>query len=109
MRSATSSAQICTHDLILLPHWSRDASAARCDPFVDGFLPLGVGHLADARDDVAERTREPGRIVVNVHVADARAAADRLEEVGAPWRRRRFPGCPPRTWTGRAGSTPRSS
>src|SRR3954465_5206117 len=52
---------------------------------VDGFLPLGVGLLVDSRDDVAPRSREPGRVVVDVHVADARAAAQRLDEAGAPW------------------------
>jgi catechol 2,3-dioxygenase-like lactoylglutathione lyase family enzyme len=63
--------------------WYEQVFAVRAD--VDGFLPLGVGLLVDARDDVAPRSREPGRVVLNVHVSDARAAAQRLEESGAPW------------------------
>jgi catechol 2,3-dioxygenase-like lactoylglutathione lyase family enzyme len=54
-------------------------------PDADGFLPFGVGFLVDGRDDVAVHTLEPGRVVVDVHVHDARAAADRLTDVGAPW------------------------
>ena len=63
--------------------WYERAFAVEAD--ADGFLPLGLGLLVDARDDVAPSTVEPGRVVVNVHVADARAAADRLDQIGAPW------------------------
>jgi catechol 2,3-dioxygenase-like lactoylglutathione lyase family enzyme len=63
--------------------WYERAFAVEAD--ADGFLPLGLGLLVDARDDVAPRTREPGRVVMNVHVPDARAVADRLDELGAPW------------------------
>ena len=70
-------------DPVRLRAWYERAFAVEAD--ADGFLPFGLGLLVDARDDVAPRTREPGRVVVDVHVADARAAADRLDEVGAPW------------------------
>src|SRR5215218_9014168 len=70
-------------DPVRLRAWYERAFDVR--PDADGFLPLGVGLLVDARDDVAGRAREPGRVVVDVHVADARAAADRLTDAGAPW------------------------
>ncbi len=55
-------------------------------PDHDGFLRLGeVGVLIDARDDVADRTAEPGRVIINVHVADAKEAAGRLDELGVNW------------------------
>ena len=70
-------------DATRLRAWYEQVFGVQAD--VDGFLPLGVGLLVDARDDVAPRSREPGRVVLNVHVSDARAAAERLDEAGAPW------------------------
>src|SRR4051812_41880143 len=78
-----SSLLLGSADPARLRAWYERAFDVRAD--VDGFLPLGVGLLVDARDDVAPRTREPGRVVVDVHVADARAAADRLEAAGVAW------------------------
>ncbi len=55
-------------------------------PDVDGFLRFGeVGLLVDKRDDVADRTAEPGRVIINLHVADAKEAARRLDELGVSW------------------------
>lgn len=52
----------------------------------DGFLHLGgVGLLIDGRDDVATRTAEPARVLLNVHVADARATAGHLDSLGVEW------------------------
>jgi Glyoxalase-like domain len=53
---------------------------------VDGFLEFGhVGVLIVPRDDVLPRTQEPGRVIINVTVADARAAAARLDSLGVSW------------------------
>jgi hypothetical protein len=41
----------------------------------------GVGLLVDKRDDVAPRAVEPGRVILNLHVADAQAAARHLDEI----------------------------
>jgi predicted enzyme related to lactoylglutathione lyase len=41
--------------------------------------------LIDGRSDVAGKTREPGRVILNFHVQDARATADRLNAVGVTW------------------------
>jgi catechol 2,3-dioxygenase-like lactoylglutathione lyase family enzyme len=54
-------------------------------PDADGFLPLGPGVLIDGRDDVDPRTAEPGRVILNHHVPDIHASAQRLEELRAPW------------------------
>ncbi|MGH3467416.1 MAG: VOC family protein [Thermocrispum sp.] len=41
--------------------------------------------LIDTRDDIGDRNPEPGRLIVNIDVDDARATADRLEAAGATW------------------------
>ena len=61
---------------------------AAFDPNVnaDGFLIFGgVALLIDARDDIAEQTVEPGRVILNFHVDDADAIAARLNELGVTW------------------------
>lgn len=56
------------------------------EPDADGFLQLGhVGLLVDGRDDVAPRTAEPGRVVLNYHVPDIKEAARRLDQRGETW------------------------
>lgn len=60
------------------------ASVFGVEPNPDGFLQFGgVGVLIDERDDVAERTVEPGRVILNFHVDDIQDAADRLRMAGA--------------------------
>jgi predicted enzyme related to lactoylglutathione lyase len=44
-----------------------------------------VGLLIDGRDDVTDTNPEPGRVILNFHVDDARATADRLNEQGVKW------------------------
>jgi predicted enzyme related to lactoylglutathione lyase len=62
--------------------WYAEAFAA--EPTPDGFLVLGhVALLVDGRDDVADRPAEPARVILNFHVEDARAAAERLQALGA--------------------------
>ena len=55
---------------------------------MDGYLILRYGgfHLIiDTRSDIGERNPEPGRMILNFDVADARAVVARLEEMGAEW------------------------
>jgi predicted enzyme related to lactoylglutathione lyase len=55
-------------------------------PSNDGFLDFGgTAVLFDGRDDVTAAAREPGRVVLNFHVADALATARRLDELGVSW------------------------
>jgi predicted enzyme related to lactoylglutathione lyase len=41
--------------------------------------------LIDGRSDVADANPEPGRVVLNFHVDDARATADHLNALGVTW------------------------
>jgi catechol 2,3-dioxygenase-like lactoylglutathione lyase family enzyme len=64
--------------------WYERALGVTAD--TDGFLPLGGADLLiEARDDVAAAAAEPARLILNVHVGDARAAARRLEAAGVTW------------------------
>lgn len=53
-----------------------------------GYDILDVGgfyFLIDTRDDIGDRNPEPGRLIFNVDVDDAKAAAARFEAAGATW------------------------
>ncbi|TDC42433.1 VOC family protein [Micromonospora sp. KC213] len=51
-----------------------------------GFLDFGgVEVLVDRRDDVAGKNAEPGRVILNVEVDDARAVAAHLDSMGVTW------------------------
>jgi ketosteroid isomerase-like protein len=64
--------------------WYEQALEVRADH--DGFLRIGeVGLLVDGRDDVAARPVEPARVILNVHVDDARATARHLDGLGVTW------------------------
>jgi catechol 2,3-dioxygenase-like lactoylglutathione lyase family enzyme len=67
-----------------LRQWYAEALGLQPDP--DGFFQVGhVGVLIDGRDDVAPQTVEPGRVVLNYHVADIKSAAQHLDERGEKW------------------------
>lgn len=76
------------------PHRLRDWYTALA-PDGDGFTEVsptmfarnfgGVGMLIDGRDDVADKNPEPGRVILNFHVEDARATAARLNGLGVTW------------------------
>ncbi|QBI19573.1 VOC family protein [Egibacter rhizosphaerae] len=58
------------------------------DSRVDGYRILRFGDvhvLIDRRDDVAGPTVDPGRIILNFDVADARAIVARMEDAGVQW------------------------
>ena len=58
------------------------------DELVDQYRVLTFGGfhmLIDSRDDVSATNPEPGRIVLNFDVADARAAVARLNDLGTRW------------------------
>jgi catechol 2,3-dioxygenase-like lactoylglutathione lyase family enzyme len=64
--------------------WYERAFGATPNP--DGFLRFGeVSVLIDQRDDVAERTVEPGRVILNLHVDDVRAMVAHLDGLGVTW------------------------
>jgi catechol 2,3-dioxygenase-like lactoylglutathione lyase family enzyme len=53
---------------------------------IDGFLQFGgVDLLITGRNDVARRSPEPGRLIINLHVPDARVITQHLNAIGVPW------------------------
>ncbi len=55
---------------------------------VDNYRVLKFGSvyvLIDTRDDIGDKTPEPGRMILNFDVADARAVAARMDDMGVTW------------------------
>ncbi len=68
--------------------WYVAALSPEEDSKVDGYRVLKFGGfhvLIDSRSDVADKNPEPGRVILNFDVDDARAIAARLDEMGAEW------------------------
>jgi hypothetical protein len=64
--------------------WYRVALGPAEDP--NGFLDFGgMAVLIDERWDVSTANPEPGRVILNFHVADARATAQHLDRLGVTW------------------------
>ena len=54
----------------------------------DGYKVLKFGDfyvMIDKRDDVTDKNPEPGRIILNFDVADARAVVERMNDTGVKW------------------------
>jgi predicted enzyme related to lactoylglutathione lyase len=54
----------------------------------DGYRILGFGGfylMIDRRDDVTGANPQPGRLILNLEVEDARGVAARLDGLGASW------------------------
>ena len=67
-----------------LKAWYRDGFQAEVDGY--GNLNLGgFGLVIEQRDDVAAKTAEPGRHIVNFAVDDIEAAAAHLRTLGVEW------------------------
>lgn len=68
--------------------WYAAAIAPADDARVDTYRILRYGdfHLMiDQRDDVGPANPEPGRMILNFDVDDARAVCARLDEMGVTW------------------------
>jgi predicted enzyme related to lactoylglutathione lyase len=68
--------------------WYAAALGPEEDTKVDQYriLKFGSFHLLiDTRDDISDRNPEPGRVILNFDVADARAIAARMDELGTRW------------------------
>lgn len=67
-----------------LRDWYATALDAHADP--DGFLHFGhVAVLLDERHELAPRTIEPGRVILNYHVTDIEAHRLHLDTLGVEW------------------------
>jgi len=89
---ALGSILLGTTDPVRLRDWYAAAFAAGDG---DGFTEVtptlfactfgDTSLLIDGRDDVAGRSPDPGRMILNFHVDDARGTAARLDDLDVTW------------------------
>ena len=87
-RPAVDSMLLASADPERLGDWYAAALDPAEDARVDGYRVLRFGDfhlLIDGRDDVSATNPEPGRMILNLDVVDARAVVDRLEAAGVEW------------------------
>lgn len=72
-----------------LRDWYVDVFEPKVDKTPDGAYDVldlgGVWVMLDKRDDVGEHNPEPGRVILNIEVADAKEASARVDASGAKW------------------------
>ena len=79
---------LSTTDPERLHRWYVDALQPDVDDSANGYRFLGFNGfflMIDSRDDIGEKNPEPGRFIVNFDVADARATAARIDQLGSSW------------------------
>jgi predicted enzyme related to lactoylglutathione lyase len=87
-RPSLDSMLLASTDPERLGAWYVAALEPEEDSKADGYRVLKFGSfhvLIDSRDDVGDINPEPGRMILNFDVADARAIAARLDDVGVEW------------------------
>ena len=87
-RPALDSMLLASSDPDRLGDWYAAALDPAEDIVVDGYrvLRFGAFHLLiDRRDDVSGKNPQPGRMILNFDVADARGLVERLEQLGTSW------------------------
>jgi predicted enzyme related to lactoylglutathione lyase len=88
-RSRLNSMLLASSDPERLHAWYAAAFEPDQDTKTDGYRLLTFGGftiLIDRRDDVTGSNPEPGRVILNFDVADARAVAGRLDGMGVTWK-----------------------
>ncbi|MGH3715338.1 MAG: VOC family protein [Micromonosporaceae bacterium] len=88
MASTAISILLASTDPERLHKWYTEALAPDATDEQGGyrFLSFGDFHIViDKRDDIGDRNPEPGRLILNFDVPDARAAVARLEKLGVEW------------------------
>jgi predicted enzyme related to lactoylglutathione lyase len=87
-RPSLDSILLASTDPTRLGNWYAAALDPSEDETMDQYRMLKFGAvylIIDTRSDVTDKNPEPGRMILNFDVADARAVAARLEEVGVSW------------------------
>lgn len=87
-RTSLDSMLLASTDPDRLHDWYAAAFDPTDDEKRDQYRVLRFGEfhlLIDSRDDVGDRNPEPGRVILNFDVPDARAVVARLEELGTAW------------------------
>lgn len=88
--STIASLLLSSTDPARLRDWYATAFALKVDrtPGERGYDLLDFGGfyvLIDSRDDVGATNAEPGRMILNIDVDDARAVVDRINNLGGRW------------------------
>ncbi|MGH2752098.1 MAG: VOC family protein [Actinomycetota bacterium] len=87
-RPSLDSILLASTDPERLHAWYVAALDPEEDTKVDGYRVLRFGDfylLIDTRSDIGDSNPEPGRVILNFDVADARATAARLDDLGVKW------------------------
>ena len=87
-KSRLGSILLASTDPQRLGAWYVAALSPDEESEVDQYRILKFGDvyvLIDTRADIGDRNPEPGRMILNFDVDDARAVAARLDEMGVSW------------------------
>jgi predicted enzyme related to lactoylglutathione lyase len=87
-RATLGSILLASTDPERLRAWYATALQPEQDDEVGSYRMLKFGPvylMIDSRPDVGDKNPEPGRMILNFDVPDARAVVRRLDEVGATW------------------------
>lgn len=87
-RPSLDSMLLASRDPERLHAWYAATLEPEDDTKVDQYrvLRFGAFHLLiDTRTDIGDRNPEPGRVIVNFDVPDARAVVARMNDLGTPW------------------------
>ena len=88
MTTTLGSIMLASTDPDRLHSWYTAVLPPDTDDKQDPYHILGYGGFylfLDSRDDVGGKTAEPGRVLLNFDVDDARAVAVRVDEAGGQW------------------------
>ena len=88
-KSRLNSMLLASSDPERLHAWYAAAFEPEQDTKTNGYRLLTFGGftiLIDRRDDVTGSNPQPGRMILNFDVADARAVARRLDDMGVTWK-----------------------
>lgn len=87
--TALTSVMLGTTDADRLHAWYTTVAPPETDDRVGDYRILGYAGgvllMIDPRDDVQEAHPDPARTIINLAVEDARAFADRVDELGGRW------------------------
>ncbi|WP_205856203.1 VOC family protein [Phytoactinopolyspora endophytica] len=86
--SSLGSMLLSSTDPKRLHTWYAAALAPNDDAQLDTYRVLKFGEfylMIDTRADITDKNPEPGRMILNFDVDDARAVAARLNSMGAAW------------------------
>lgn len=86
--ASLTSIMLASTDPEQLHAWYTTALPPQTDNREQQYRILGYGGcylFIDSRDDVGDNNPEPGRVLVNFEVDDARATAERFEQLGTTW------------------------